>query len=88
MQKESDEQFFIKGDSAYLTSYHSKDELIRDYVKWNKLMKHTRISIELNYGTCASLVAYLRKPEKFKVLGSERVSKIYTVAMLYGCQSS
>jgi len=101
LQEGSSEQFIIMGDSAYkknthLTSYHAKRTMIRDYIKWNKSMKHVLISIEWNYGTCASLFSYIRRPEKFKVLGSERVSKIYTVATLfrnfhvalYGCQTS
>ena len=101
LQQGHEEQYIIMGDSAYkknthITSYHSKNSMIQDYIKWNKAMKHVRISIEWNYGTCASLFSYIRRPEKMKLLASERVSKIYTVAILfknfhvclYGCQTS
>ena len=101
LQAGNPEQFIMMGDSAYkrnshLTSYKQKGDNVSDYVKWNKSMKHVRISVEWNYGTTASLFSYVRRPEKMKILGSDKTSKIYTVATLfknfhaalYGCQTS
>ena len=81
-------QYIIFGDSAYgkdthLSSYHQRDHLIEDHIKWNKAMKHVRISIEWNYGSTATLFKYVRKKDKLKLLGDSRVSKIYTVATLF-----
>ena len=88
LQTGATDQYVIMGDSAYkrnshLTSYRQKSDDAKNYVKWNKAMKHVRISIEWNYGTTASLFSYVRRPEKFKILGSEKTSKIYTVATLF-----
>ena len=89
------------GDSAYnkdshLTSYHKLKHMIDNYIKWNKAMKHVRISIEWNYGVTGTLFKFTRNKNKFKVLENSRVSKIYTVAtlfrnfhiMIYGGQTS
>ncbi len=81
-------QYIIMGDSAYnkdshLTSYHKLNHMIENYIKWNKAMKHVRISIEWNYGITGTLYKYTRSKNKFKIFNSSRVSKIYTVATLF-----
>lgn len=95
-------QYIIMGDSAYnkqshITSYHKAVDLIPEYRRQcNLAMKRVRISIEWNYGYTASLFTYVGKSRKLKVLKSDLVSKIYTVAILLrniyvclnGCQTS
>ena len=81
-------QYIMMGDSAYnkdthLTSYHKHNHMIDNYIKWNKSMKHVRISIEWNYGVTGTLFKYTRNKNKFKILDNSRVSKIYTVATLF-----
>ena len=81
-------QYIIMGDSAYnkdshLTSYHKCSHMIENYIKWNKTMKHVRISIEWNYGVTGTLFKYTRNKNKFKIFENSRVSKIYTVATLF-----
>jgi len=101
MQEGESNQFIIFGDSAYpkethVTSYCALRNPTFDNVKWNKTMKHVRISIEWNYGHTATLFKYVRKKDKLKLLGESRVSQVYTVATLfrnfhvacYGSQSS
>ena len=59
-------------------------------------MKQVRISIEWNYGHTASMFRYLLNKDKLKLLGSNKVAKIYTVCTIlrnihngfYGCQAS
>ena len=59
-------------------------------------MKKVRISIEWDYGHCASLFKYVTNKRKLKVLKGEIISKVYTVATIfrnihagfYGCQTS
>ena len=48
----------------------------------NSAYSKVRISIEWNYMTTANLYGYLRKLDKLKILGSNVVAKIYTVATL------
>lgn len=57
--------------------------MIDNYIKWNKSMKHVRISIEWNYGVTGTLFKFTRNKDKFKILDNSRVSKIYTVATLF-----
>ena len=88
VQVGEENQCMIFGDSVYgrdthLSSYHQRDHLIDDHVKWNKAMKHVRISIEWNYCRTATLFKYVRKKDKFKLLGENSVSKVYTVATLF-----
>ena len=45
-------------------------------------MKRVCVGIEWNYGVAGSLFRYLRYKDKFAILESSRVSKIYTVATL------
>ena len=101
LQHSGDIQYIIFGDSAYkkkshITSYKKFQDMNRSQVHWNKSMKHVRISIEWNYGVTGSLFRYVRYKDKFKLMKSRKVSKIYTVATLfrnfhialYGGQSS
>jgi hypothetical protein len=90
-QDGSEEQFIIFGDSAYsrmshLLSYYTPymgTESLWDYfIKWNKGMKHVRISIEWNYMVTTSLFPYLHNISKLKILGNNRVSKIYIVCTI------
>jgi len=79
---------YIFGDSAYKTqsnisTYIKKESMPVGWDHWNYAMKTVRISIEWNYGYTASLFAYLAKPQKLKVMKSDRVSKIYTVGTLF-----
>jgi hypothetical protein len=46
----------------------------------NNAFKSVRISIEWNYMVTASLYGYLADFDKLRVLGSDNVSKVYTVA--------
>ena len=62
----------------------------------NKAYTKVRISIEWNYGATGNLYGYLSNHSKLKLLSSNVVSKIYTVATilrnchvaLYGCETS
>lgn len=101
LQRESETQYMIFGDSAYQTqshirSYHrvENDNEIRGI--FNTRMKKVRISIEWNFGYTATLFTYLQQTRKLKVMQSERVAMVYTVATIlrnifvgyYGCQTS
>jgi hypothetical protein len=86
----------IFGDSAYkvrshIRSYYKLDDLkavltndeyatLKD---WNYKMKTVRISIEWNYGVTAKLFRYIQNTDKLKIMQSDRVAKIYTVATLF-----
>lgn len=48
----------------------------------NSANSKVRISIEWNYMVTANLYGYVRKWDKLKILGSNVVAKIYTVATL------
>lgn len=90
------------GDSAYtrmsnLTTYYKGDQGdVEIFNLWNKGMKSVRVSIEWNYGYTATLFKYLQTKSKLRVMASENVSRVYTVATilrncvaaLYGCQTS
>ena len=85
-----DDQYCIFGDSAYmrlsnLETYYTRasSDMMPYFVEWNKSMKHVRISIEWSYMVTGSLFKYVNRPEKLKILGSKRVSKIYTVGTLF-----
>ena len=62
----------------------------------NKRYSKIRISIEWNYSITANLYKYLQNESKLKLLGSNLVSKIYTVCTimrnchvaLYGSETS
>lgn len=87
VQMGSESQYIIMGDSAYkkqshITSYHQREEIILGYREWNLKIKKVRISIEWNYGVTASLFKYVGMKWKLKLLKSDSVSKIYTVATL------
>ena len=80
----------IFGDSAYkprsrVRSYYHADEEnpIANFVRWNAAMKKIRISIEWNYGYTATLFRYICNKQKLKILGSDKVMKVYTVATLF-----
>ena len=80
-------ELYIFGDSAYttqsnITSYWAKEHLPNGFEKWNSAMKSVRISIEWNYGYTASLFKYLGDTDKLKVMQSETIAKVYTVATL------
>ena len=100
LQVGASNQYVIFGDSAYkkmshLRSYFSVDEF-PDFVIWNQKLKSVRIAIEWNYGFTAALYKYLGLQGKLKLLQSNTVTKVYTVATLlrncnvslYGGQSS
>lgn len=97
----NDVQYIIFGDSAYrkqshISSYLQAEEEIENYQVWNQRLKKVRISIEWNYGYTATLFKYLSNHDKLKIMESNTVSKVYTVATLlrnlhvgyYGSQSS
>lgn len=88
LQEGNEYQYVIFGDSAYgkdshLSSYHKAIHLIPDFIRWNKAMKHVRISIEWNYGLCGTLFRLTRNPDKLKILKNQYVSKLYTVATIF-----
>ena len=89
------------GDCAYpkeshIKTYSERRQPNNDHVRWNKAMKHVRISIEWNYEHTATLFKYVRKKDKLKLLSEARVAQIYTVATVlrnfnvacYGSQCS
>lgn len=89
----------IFGDSAYkhrehITSYINLED--RNVARHNACFKKVRQSIEWNYAVTASLFKYVGMRDKLKLLKSDNVAKIYTVATLfrnfhaclYGCQAS
>jgi len=99
LQEGNEDQYMTFGDSAYkrrshITSYYAEVE--EGLARWNRRMKRVRISIEWNYGTTAAMFKYVCNKRKLKVLQSNTVSKVYTVATilrnlhigLYGCQTS
>jgi hypothetical protein len=101
IQLGQEDQYIIFGDSAYLkeshmSSYHKERLMLMYFKRWNKAMKHVRISIEWNYGYTGNLFNYVRCADKFKQLQEVRTSKVYRVATLfrnfnvifYGGQSS
>lgn len=101
IQSNSEKQFLIFGDSAYqvqshIRTYHRVDTENGVRGVYNTRMKKVRISIEWNYGYTATLFAYLQQTRKLKVMKSERVAMVYTVATIlrnvfvgyYGCQTS
>ena len=71
----------IFGDSAYKehSNCHSYRPGNREF---NRAMKSVRISIEWNYMTTGSLFSYLRNKDKFKLLQSDYVSRIFVVAVI------
>lgn len=87
--------YMIFGDSAYKPRSHTRsyfpvskmphltDEQRAAFKDWNRQMKSVRISIEWNYGVTATLFRYLRRTDKLKVLQSDSVMKVYTVATLF-----
>ena len=62
----------------------------------NKAYTKVRISIEWNYGATGNLYGYLNNHSKLKLLSSNVVSNVFTVATilrnchvaLYGCETS
>lgn len=86
----------IFGDSAYrirshCRSYHQlqhlrpllTDEEYDDLKEHNYRMKTVRISIEWNYGVTAKLFRYMQNMDKLKLLQSDAVAKVYTVATIF-----
>jgi hypothetical protein len=75
------------GDSIYphltniLSSWRYENNTVR-MIEENNAFKSVRISIEWNYMVTAGLFKYLAHFEKLKVLGSDNVSKVYTVATI------
>jgi hypothetical protein len=91
-------QLKMFGDSAYkvrshMRSYFSvkdlrasnlyREEEVQAFKAWNYKMKTVRISIEWSYGVTGKLFRYLTNVDKLKLMQSEHVSKVYTVATLF-----
>jgi hypothetical protein len=82
------------GDSIYphlsniLSSWRYENNTER-MIEENVAFKLVRISIEWNYMVTRTLYSYLAQFDKLKVLGSDNVSKVYTVAtILRNCNVS
>ena len=100
-------QCIIFGDSAYkvlshLSTYLNDAQVIPGVLApeyraaYNSSMKRTRISIEWDYGHTSTLFKYLTTQDKLKLMISDEIAKVYTVAtilknlhvILYGCETS
>ena len=93
-------QLTIYGDSIYprLSHLHTswRHEPTESQKAENKAYTKVRIAIEWNYMITASLYSYLTNEKKLKILQSQNVAKIYTVATilrnchvaLYGSETS
>ena len=94
-------QLTIYGDSIYprLSHLHSSWRhagATQDQKRENKAYTKVRIMIEWNYGITGSIYSYLRNHDKLRLLASNIVSKVYTVATIlrnchvcmYGCETS
>lgn len=101
LQVGSQLQVMMFGDSAYpclshLSSYHRNEVNTARQIAENKALKAMRISIEWNYMVTSSLFKFLRNLDKLRLLGSEKVFRIYSICTilrnchvaLYGSQSS
>ena len=87
LQANNDTQYIIFGDGAYrlrshVMSYMAAGDAIVGYRDWNLSVKRVRISIEWDYGHAATLFKYVQNKSKFKLLKSEGVARVYTVATL------
>jgi hypothetical protein len=94
-------QLTIYGDSIYPrlshlhTSWRQRGATAAQK-KENKAYSKVRIAIEWNYMITASLYSYLTNENKLRLMGSNNVAKIYTVATilrnchvaLYGSETS
>lgn len=81
-------QYIMFGDSAYFTKSHLAVYLkdydgVADFIAWNLAMKRVRQSIEWNYGVTASKFKYVQNHYKLKILHSDNVAKVYTVATIF-----
>jgi hypothetical protein len=76
-----DDEWYIFGDSAYRN--HSRTHSYGTDADFNQKMKSVRISIEWNYGTTASLFAFVGMKSKFRVYETAGVARIYIVATLF-----
>jgi hypothetical protein len=87
LQVNSEIQLSIYGDSIYprLSHLHSSWRHA-GATQWqkeeNKAYTKVRVSIEWNYMVTSNLYNYIRNYNKLKLLGSNKVSKIYTVATI------
>jgi hypothetical protein len=87
LQKGAPEQLTMYGDSIYPRLSHLKSSWRRggdaDWKKAeNKAYTKVRISIEWNYGATGNLYGYLSNHSKLKLLSSNVVSKVFTVATI------
>ena len=87
LQERATEQLTMYGDSIYPRLSHLKSSWRRGGVaEWqkaeNKAYTKVRISIEWNYGATGNLYGYLCNHDKLKLLSSNVVSKVYTVATI------
>ena len=95
-----DQQVRIFGDSAYPMMSHLftyfDDNNYPGLKEYNYGLKSVRISIEWNYAVTAKLFPYVACPSKLRILSTDSVAKVYTVATLlrnfhcalYGQQSA
>jgi hypothetical protein len=87
-QLDEEKQYVIFGDSAYKVqshcrSYYKADEGLANHEGCNCALKHVRVSIEWNYMVTSNSFKYVKTKSKLKVLSSDYISKVYTVATLF-----
>ena len=80
-------QLTIYGDSIYPRLSHLKSSFRHQNLQeWqkeeNRRYAKVRISIEWNYMVTGNLFGYVTNTQKLKILGSNNVAKVYTVATL------